>query len=141
MAKKNNKVPSIIDQSNPGFVATETKIQLSDEKLKRVLMQAYETALKNANAPAWNKQYGVFLSIAGSLFLAQLTSDFRQLHFFGLTLEAEKVTNIIWGIIAICVALCMTCLISIIRTKTKDDTEIRDKTIDQIFKKNFTSEE
>ena len=38
---------SIIEQSDPGIVAKETPVRLSDEKLKNMLSRTYERAQKD----------------------------------------------------------------------------------------------
>ena len=67
---------NIIEQSDPGIVAKETPVRLSDEKLRNMLSRTYERAQKDVRKPKLCKFFGVFLSIAGTLLLSLLTSTF-----------------------------------------------------------------
>ena len=59
----------IINSSDPGIVAKETTVHLSDEKLRGIMSRTYERAQKDADTIKFHKFYSVFLSIAGTLFL------------------------------------------------------------------------
>ena len=69
----------IINSSDPGIVAKETTVHLSDEKLRGIMSRTYERAQKDADTIKFHKFYSVFLSIAGTLFLSLLTSSFNDL--------------------------------------------------------------
>ena len=49
----------IIDSSDSGIVVTETKITISDEKLNRMLLIAYEAAQKDNNKFRLHSLWGV----------------------------------------------------------------------------------
>lgn len=54
---------SIIEQSDPGIVAKETLIRLSDEKLKNMLSRTYERAQKDMSVVKFRNYYSISLSI------------------------------------------------------------------------------
>ena len=83
---------NIIEQSDPGIVAKETPVRLSDEKLRNMLSRTYERAQKDMSVVKFRKFYSVFLSVAGTLFLSLLTSTFGAVG----KISAEAVTVIAW---------------------------------------------
>ncbi len=125
---------NIIDSSIPAIVIQETPISLSDEKLKSILLKTYEAAIKNANAPKYYKLYGVLLSVSFTLLVALLTSSFKSLW----SIDAKCVTNIAWIMCVICGLLGIAFLIIGSRQKMKNDTEERDKAVNDIFDAHFS---
>ena len=92
MATESNM--NIIDTKDEGIVVKEIPISISDEKLRNSLSCAYEEAQKDMSTFHFYNLYSVFLSIASTLFLSLLTSDF---HAIGSITE-EKVTIGAWVI-------------------------------------------
>ena len=123
-------VNSIINQDDLGFVVKESVIHLSDEKLNNVLLRTYERAQQDAHAVKFHKFYGMFLSIAGTLFLTLLTSDFHNLG----SMKAETVTEIAWIVFSISLIVGIILLIVNFRKQAKDNTRERDKAVEEIFK-------
>ena len=119
----------IIDTNDEGIVVKETPISISDEKLKNSLSRAYEEAQKDMSEFHFYNLYSVFLSIASTLFLSLLTSDF---HSIG-SMTAEKVTYGAWiicivsGVLGGILACCK------ISQKTKNDTSNRDDAVKKVF--------
>lgn len=121
---------NIIDTKDEGIVVKETPISISDEKLRNSLSRAYEEAQKDMSKFHFYNLCSVFLSIASTLFLALLTSDF---HAIG-SLTAETVTVGAW---AICIgsgflSVILTCYK--VSKKTENDTSTRDAAVEKVFK-------
>ena len=112
-----------------GIVVQETLITISDEKLRNSLSRAYEEAQKDMSEFHFYNLFSVFFSIATTLFLSLLTSDFRAIG----SMTEENVTIGAW---VICISsfifgVILGCLkISI---KTKNDTNNRDKAVKKVF--------
>lgn len=124
----------IIDSTDPGVVVRESTVHLSDEKLKNVLLRTYERAQQDRDIIKLHRFYSVFLSIAGTLFLSLLTSDFHSIGPF----SAGFVTGFAWFVCAgsaiggfILMAVHFSC-------KSKNDTVSRDAAVNEIFDHNFT---
>ena len=120
---------NIIDTKDEGIVVKETLISMSDEKLRNSLSRAYEEAQKDMSKFHFYNLYSVLLSIASTLFLSLLTSDF---HAIG-SVTAEKVTIGAWlvcigsGILGAILA-CYK-----VSQKTKNDTNDRDDAVKKVF--------
>ena len=134
MADNNNK--RIIDDSMPGIVIKETPLSLSDEKMKRILLQTYEAATKDANAFKYYKLYSVLLSISFTLLIPLLTSTFRSIG----SLSAECVTKVAWFACILCGVFGIIFLLIASRKKMNHDIESRDKAINSIFDSHFKSD-
>lgn len=126
----------IIDSTDPGIVARETTVHLSDEKLRGIMSRTYERAQKDAETIKFHKFYSVFLSIAGTLFLSLLTSSFNDIGPF----NSEVVTVIAWIICGITTIFGFILMGIHVVDKTKKHTSERDAAVDEIFEKNFTKE-
>lgn len=122
---KNN----IIDRSDPGIVVRETTIHLSDEKLKGALSKTYEQAQKDMNKPKLHKWYSVFLSIAGTLFLTLLTSDFNDIG----SIKATTTTTIVWILCSVCAVTGFILMGIHVSDKTSNNTNERDKAVNTVF--------
>lgn len=120
---------NIIDKSDPGIVMQETTVSLTDEKLKSILLKTYERAQADMNKPSLSKHYSVFLSIAGTLFLTLLTSDFGSIG----KIDADIVTWSARIIFVICAVGGFILMGITVNKKTKSNTEDRDKAISDIF--------
>ena len=120
---------NIIDKSDPGIVMQETTISLSDEKFKSILLKTYERAQADMNKPSLSKHYSILLSIAGTLFLTLLTSDFGSIG----KIEADIVTLCARIIFVICAVGGFILMAITVSKKTKNSTEERDKAISEIF--------
>ncbi|MBR2799467.1 MAG: hypothetical protein IKE04_01025 [Oscillospiraceae bacterium] len=131
-----NQSRGIIDSTSPTIVIQETPISLSDEKLKRILSQTYEAAVKNTSASKYYKHYDVLMTIALTLVLPLITSKFNSIGM----VSAETITVILWVICLGCFVVGFVFLMIASNQKMKSDTEERDGTIDRIFKCNFTEE-
>lgn len=120
---------NIIDTKDEGIVVKETPIKISDEKLRNSLSRAYEEAQKDMSKFHFYNLYSVFLSIASTLFLSLLTSDF---HAIG-SMTAEKVTIGAW-VICIGSGLLSGILACYkVSKKTKNDTSNRDEAVENVF--------
>ena len=120
---------NIIDTKDEGIVVKETPIRISDEKLRNALSRTYEEAQKDMSKFHFYNLYSVFLSIASTLFLSLLTSDF---HAIGST-TAEKVTIGAW-IVCIGSGLLSAILACYkVSQKTKNDTSDRDDAVEKVF--------
>lgn len=120
---------NIIDSSDSGIVVTETKITISDEKLNRMLSNVYEVAQKDNNKFKLHNLWGVCWSIAGTLFMALLTSSFNKIG----SIEANTVTN--WAI-GLCVLFTICGLILAIwriNDKSSNNTVSRDNAVKKII--------
>lgn len=120
---------NIIDTKDEGIVVKETPIRISDEKLRNALSRVYEEAQKDMSKFHFYNLYSVFLSIASTLFLSLLTSDF---HAIG-SATAETVTIFAWiacigsGFLGAILASCK------VSQKTKNDTSDRDDAVEKVF--------
>lgn len=124
---------NIIDTKDEGIVVKETPISISDEKLRNSLSRAYEEAQKDMSKFHFYNLYSVFLSIASTLFLALLTSDF---HAIG-SLPAKAVTIGAW---VICIGSGLLGAILAcykVSQKTKSDTSNRDAAVKEVFNKHI----
>ncbi len=125
---------NIIEQSDPGIVAKETPVRLSDEKLRNMLSRTYERAQKDMNAVKFRKFYSVFLSISGTLFLSLLTSTFGAVG----KISAEFVTGMAWTICISFAVLGFILMGMTVTDKIKSDTHERDKAVNEVFKQYFS---
>ena len=130
MAKK------IIDHTDPGIVMQETIIHLTDEKLKGILLRTYEKAQKDASDKRWYESYGVFLSVAGTLFLTILTSTFNPI----CGIAADIVTGIVCWICGISAFVGFAAMYMTVKEKIKNDTNRRDDAIKEIFEQHCFKE-
>ena len=133
MANNSTREKSIINQSDACIVLTESKISLSDEKLKGMLLRTYERAEKDTLRPSITKHYGVFLSASGTLILSLLTSSFGDIGM----IEAIIVTRIMWVIAVILGLMGMILLFVYSNKKANNSRDSRDKAIDEILKEYF----
>ena len=120
----------IIDTSKNPIVVEETPIHLTDEKLRNVLSHTYERAQEDMNIPKLRKHYGSFLSIAGTLFLTLLTSNFKTIGI----LSAELVNGIA---IALCFLFAVFGFILLgmnVSDRMKHSSMERDKAVDEMIK-------
>lgn len=124
----------IIDSSDPGIVVKETIIQMSDEKLKGVLSRTYERAQEDTGLFKVYKCYSVFLSIAGTLFLALLTSTFGSIG----KVSAETVTVLVWFICIGCALVGFVLMGIAVSKKTRNDTKARDQAVNEMFEQNLS---
>ena len=120
---------NIIDTKDEGIVVKETPISISDEKLRNSLSRAYEEAQKDMSTFHFYNLYSVFLSIASTLFLSLLMSDF---HAIG-TITADQVTNGAWGICIGSGFLGGILACYKVSQKTKNDTSNRDVAVKKVF--------
>jgi len=126
----------IIDSSDPGIVVKETTIHLSDEKLRSLLSRTYECAQEDKGVFRLYKAYGVFLSIAGTLFLSLMTSTFNAIG----NVSEETVTVIVWFLCIGCALMGFILMGVAVSDKMKNDTQLRDKAVDKMFEQNLSKE-
>ena len=126
----------IIDSSDPGIVAKETTVHLSDEKMRSIMSRTYERAQKDAETVKFHKFYSVFLSIAGTLFMSLLTSTFNDIG----SVKAATVTTWAWIVCIISALLGFVLLGVHVTDKTKNHTCERDEAVDELFEKAFSQE-
>ena len=125
---------SNIDSSNPGIVATEVQVNISDEKLRGLLLRTYEEALKNERTVSYYDWCSVLLSISGTIFLALITSSFNDVGM----VSAAVVTIIAW---VICIgSFLIGCgfLYKKYSVNTSGDTEKRDEAVDRIMRQSLS---
>lgn len=127
-SRSNTQFQNIVTDS-VGIVCLETKVDISDEKLKGLLMRAYESARKDARAFRVSKLYGILLSIAGTLFLTLLTADFKDV----LGMESSVITTIAWLICAFCFVVGMIFCIVNSNKSSEDEIDGRNKTVQEIL--------
>ena len=120
---------NIIDTKDEGIVVQETPIRISDEKLRNSLSRAYEEAQKDMSTFHFYNLHSVFLSIASTLFLSLLTSDF---HAIG-SITAETVTIGVWGICIGSVFLGVVLACCKVSRKTQNDPSNRDEAVKKVF--------
>lgn len=120
---------NIIETSDPGIVVKEIQIKLSDEKFKVALSRTYERAISDAEKPKFRKNYGVFLSVAGTLCLSLLTSNFQDIG----EISAWNVTGIAWTVCIICAILGFVLMGMRVFEKEHSSTKERDCAVDEIF--------
>lgn len=125
---------NIIDTKDEGIVVKETPISISDEKLRNSLSRAYEEAQKDMSEFHFYNLYSVFLSIASTLFLSLLTSDF---HAIG-SITAEKVTIGAWVICIGAGFLGSILACYKVSEKTKNDTSNRDNAVKKVFNQHIS---
>jgi len=125
---------NIIEQSDPGIVAKETPVRLSDEKLRSMLSRTYERAQKDLSAPKLRNHYSIFLSIAGTLFLSLLTSTFGPIG----SMSAENVTIFAWVICIVSALLGFVLMGMAVSQKTQSDTSARDAAVSEVFNSSFS---
>ena len=124
---------NIIDSTNPGIVATEVQVNLSDEKLKSTLLHVYEEAQKNERTIHYYDWSSVLLSIAGTVFLSLITSDF---HSVG-AIDAVTVRRVVWVVFAITCFLGFVFLYIKNTKKVNGDTTARDKAVEKVMNDHF----
>ena len=75
---------NIIDQNAGGLVITEKLVQISDEKIKGILAQAYECARRDARAVHWYDCSITILTNAGLSSASILFNDLVSNLSFGI---------------------------------------------------------
>ena len=115
------------------FVVQERSINVTDEKLIRLLSNTYETARKDANSFKLYNHYGIFFSFGISLFITLLTSTFNDFE----KVDGSTLTIIAWIVCA--VSIIFGTVLAIIRASKQSSDEHTDrdnavnKTIDAIL--------
>ena len=125
---------NIIDTKDEGIVVKETLISISDEKLRNSLSRTYEEAQKDMSKFHFYNLYSVFFSIASTLFLSLLTSNF---HAIG-SATAEMVTVGAWGICIISGFL--GGILACCKVAKRNDTSARDAAVEKIFNQHITKQ-
>lgn len=126
MARSNRKN---IDTITGSIVCTETSIKLTDEKLKGILSKTYETARKDAQKFRIYKHYGVFLSVAFSLIIPLLTSEFQS---FGV-ISADVISVFCWVIFAISLVSGVVLVIIYASNAATNETSERDEAVESML--------
>ena len=124
-----NSEENIISSSDY-HVVKETSVYISDEKLRTALSRSYEKAQKDMNVFKLRKHYSIFLSVASTLFLSLLTSEFKSMG----QIRAQTVTSIAWGICILCAIWGVILLAMHVSDKTQNNTSDRDKAVDEIVR-------
>ena len=127
---------NIIDTKDEGIVVKETLISISDEKVKNSLSRTYEEAQKDMSKFHFYNLYSVFFSIASTLFLSLLTSNF---HAIG-SATAETVTIGAWVICIVSAFLGGILACYKVAERTKNDTSARDDAVEKIFNQHITKQ-
>lgn len=122
---------NIIDQSSEGLVITEIPVQISDEKFKRLLSQAYERARHDARKWHWYDLYGNSLTAAATLFITLLTSTFNDIRRLGLS--GHDIECYCWLLFA--VLFVFGCIASVAHAQCKNNCEPaeRDAAVEYIW--------
>lgn len=126
MAKSSKKN---IDTITGSIVCTETSIKLTDEKLRGILSKVYETARKDAQKFNLHNHYGVFLSVAFSLIIPLLTSEFQT---FGI-ISADILSGVCWFAFVVCLLVGVGLAISYASNAAINETSERDKAIESMM--------
>ena len=126
---------NIIKHSNQGIVVEEIEIKLSDEKLSSMLLNAYEKASNITSKWHFYKLYSVLLSIAGTLFLALLTTTFNDVG----QLKADLIRNIIIVATISCAVVGFIFLGISVNKKKENDTAVRNAAIKEIMEQYLPS--
>ena len=126
MAKSNKKN---IDTITGSIVCTETNIKLTDEKLRGILSKTYETARKDAQKFRIYNHYGVFLSVAFSLIIPLLTSEFQS---FGV-ISADNLSVFCWVVFAISLVSGVVLVIIYASNAATNETSERDKAVESML--------
>ena len=115
--------------SNPPISIKSTPISLSDDTLKLMMIQAYESAQRNESSFSISKCAGILLSIAGTLIVALITSSFKAIG----QIPAEMVR---WIAIIVCI-VCGIVGVAILSVRyanrLKTSTSKRDDSIQKIL--------
>lgn len=111
----------------------ENELSLSDEMLRGMLKRIYERAQQDMNSVGIQRYYSVFLSVAGTLLLSLLTSEFGSVG----KINAETLTSIAWFICSGCAIVGFVLMGKFISEKSKHDTEKRDVAVEGLIKQNF----
>ena len=132
MAPLNNT--NIIDTKDEGIIVKETLISISDEKLRNSLSRTYEEAQKDMSKFHFCNLYSVFLSIASTLFLSLLTSNFHAIGYA----TAEKVTTGAWVICIVSGFLGV--ILGCYKVAEKNDTSARDNAVEKVYKQHISKQ-
>lgn len=122
--------------SDDAFVMQERSIQVTDEKLNRLLSNTYETARKDARSFKLYNHYGLFFSFASSLFLTLLTSKFNDYKI----IDSNSLTFIAWIVLA--ASVITGTVLAIIRAskQSNDEHSDRDTAVNNIIEKIVSDE-
>lgn len=120
---------NIIDQSAGGLVITEKLVQISDEKIKGILAQAYECARRDARAVHWYDCSITILTNAGLLLVTLMTANFHDV--FGL--KGETLQHGAWAVWLLLVAVGLFAACRRSCEQSKDEHEERDKAVEEIW--------
>ena len=122
----------IIDSFDPGIVLKETKITVSDERLRNLLIKTYETAQKECEKFRIYNLWSTSLSFSGALFLSLLTSDFKTIG----AIDAALVKLVIEALMAMSLMVAIALLALKMHNGVMMASDARDKAIEDILKKN-----
>ena len=126
----------IIEHNDSGIVVREVPVKLSDEKLRGMLSCAYEKAQKDMSDKNWYDYYDVAISIAFTLFLTLLVSDFKPICGFTI----KEITFGAWVIFVIALGFGVVSAMAMLSHKKSIDTTKRDKAVEEIFKQHCTKD-
>ena len=123
---------NIIENNDIGIVLREVPVKLSDEKLKSMLSCAYERAQQDMSDKKWYDYYDVAISVAFTLFITLLVSDFKPI----LNLTAKEVTIFAWGLLVIVLGFGVVSAFAMLSDKKNVDTTKRDEAVNDIYEHN-----
>ena len=120
---------NLIDTSLGDIVIQEKPIRVTDEKLSNMLSKTYEQARKDACKFKFYKHYGVFLSMAGTLFITLLTTTFHD--FLGI--DSKTISAIFW--VAFVLTLITGIILAVIcaSKQRNDENDERDLAVEKIL--------
>lgn len=92
------------------MVLDVNQITLTVEQLTVAMNNVYETSYSRVNDFRWYELYPVAFSVAATLFLTCLTSDFKDFSNEIPWLNPGRMTFSAWGLLFICLLFGMICV-------------------------------
>ena len=124
------KKKSRIKLSGKPVIVSDTQIQLSDQKLRSLLSAMYEKGENDARRFSPWKSYAPCFSVALTLLIALLTSEFHPVFGF----SSETVTAVAFFLLSVSALLGFVFLLYGFQVRNSDLTEKRDKAIEETMK-------
>lgn len=120
---------NIIDQNAGGLVITEKLVQISDEKIKGILAQAYEYARRDARVVHWYDCGIAVLTNAGLLLVTLMTANFHDV----LGLNGETLQHVAWAVWLVLVVVGLLAASRRSCEQSKEEHEERDRAVEEIW--------
>lgn len=126
MSPKKNKIGS----SGKPVVVSDTQLQLSDERLRRILGAMYEKGESDGRRSSPWKSCAPYFSIAFTLLLTLMTSDFRSI----LGMSSETIAKIAILLLLASLAVGIFLLLWTRNARNNHFYEKRDKAVEEALK-------